>query len=117
MRHEYDEIKKLLNTIKKLKKERPLYDDLPNKLRPFFINEAKEEYKKEYAATDDEIKDFSEEKLLDEYGTNIKKIRPLIIRTLNEGERYCYEYINSREDLAYLANFRMKVRHGIDKLP
>lgn len=60
---------------------------------------------------------FSEEKLLDEYGTNIKKIRPLIIRTLNEGERYCYEYINSREDLAYLASFRTKVRHNIDKLP
>ena len=38
MRHEYEEIKKLLNTIKKLKKEKPLYDDLPNKLRPFFIN-------------------------------------------------------------------------------
>lgn len=28
----------LQKTIDKLKKEKPLFDDLPNKLRPFFIN-------------------------------------------------------------------------------
>jgi hypothetical protein len=63
------------------------------------------------------VKRFSEDKLLAEYGNDIRKIRPLIIRTLNEGERYCNEYISSREDLAYLANFRMRVRHSVDKLP
>ncbi len=63
------------------------------------------------------MKKFSEEKLLAEYANDIRKIRPLILRTLNEGERYCHEYINSREDLAYLVSFRQKVRHSIDKLP
>ena len=44
-------------------------------------------------------------------------MKPLIIKALNLGERYCNEYINSKEDLAYLAIFRPKVRHNINLLP
>jgi cellulose synthase/poly-beta-1,6-N-acetylglucosamine synthase-like glycosyltransferase len=39
-----------------------------------------------------------------------RKARPLIIKALQECERYCREYMESREDLAYLAAFRSKVR-------
>jgi hypothetical protein len=39
-------MKKLLKTIDKMKKETPRYDDLPIKLREYFIEEAREEYKK-----------------------------------------------------------------------
>jgi hypothetical protein len=41
-----------LKDIQRLKKEKPLYDDLPGKLRQFFINEAREEFKKDYSLTD-----------------------------------------------------------------
>ena len=36
-------------------------------------------------------------------------MRPLIDKTLQKGENFCKEYIQSREDLAYLAYFRKKV--------
>lgn len=94
-----------------------LFEDLPNKLLPFFFTEAREEYKKEYSESDENVKKIGEERLIAEYANDIRKVKPLIIRTLHEGERYCNEYINSREDLSYLASFRMKVRHNIDKLP
>jgi hypothetical protein len=32
----------LLKTIEKMKREKPLYDDLPIKLREFFIEEARQ---------------------------------------------------------------------------
>lgn len=47
----------------------------------------------------------------------MRKVKPIIIRALHAGERYCQEYISSREDLAYLASFRMKVRHNVGLLP
>lgn len=53
---EYDSIKKLQKRIEQMKKEKVLFDDLPNKLRPFFFAEAREEYKKEYSLSDDEAK-------------------------------------------------------------
>jgi hypothetical protein len=34
----------------------------------------------------------------------------MVMKALQEGERYCKEYIGSREDLAYLAVFRNKIR-------
>lgn len=39
---EYKSIKNLQKTIETLKKGKPLYEDLPIKLREFFINEARE---------------------------------------------------------------------------
>jgi hypothetical protein len=39
---EYQIIKKLLKNIEKMKKEKPLYHDLPLKLRLFFMKEARE---------------------------------------------------------------------------
>jgi hypothetical protein len=62
---EYESIKKLQKTIEKMKKEKVLFDDLPNKLRPFFFAEAREEYKKEYADTDEGAKKIGEERLIE----------------------------------------------------
>jgi transcriptional regulator NrdR family protein len=39
---EYQNMKNLLKTIEKMKREKPLYDDLPIKLREFFIEEARQ---------------------------------------------------------------------------
>jgi hypothetical protein len=41
VRNEYEEIKKMLMVIKKLQKEKPLYDSLPGRLKPFFVQEAR----------------------------------------------------------------------------
>jgi hypothetical protein len=92
---EYESIKKLQKTIEKMKKEKVLFDDLPNKLRPFFFEEARQEYKKEYSVSDDDAK-IGEDRLTAEYANDIRKVKPLIIRTLHAGERYCSEYITSR---------------------
>ena len=42
-----------------------LFDDLPNKLRPFFFDEAREEFKKEYGDSDENVKKIKEERLID----------------------------------------------------
>jgi hypothetical protein len=38
------------------------------------------------------------------------------MKALQEGERYCKEYISSRDDLAYLGAFRHKVSVPLNKL-
>lgn len=38
------------------------------------------------------------------------------MKALQEGERYCKEYISSRDDLAYLGAFRHKVSIPLSKL-
>lgn len=43
---EYSEIKALLTKIEELKKKKTLFDDLPAKVRPFFLSEAREQKKK-----------------------------------------------------------------------
>lgn len=52
VRQDYDEKKNMLQKIKELMKKKPLYDDLSAKLQPFFLEEAREERKKEYAESD-----------------------------------------------------------------
>lgn len=42
IRQDYDEIKDLLKKIKELNSKRPLFDDLPAKLRQFFFEVARE---------------------------------------------------------------------------
>jgi cellulose synthase/poly-beta-1,6-N-acetylglucosamine synthase-like glycosyltransferase len=110
VRKEYDEIKKLYANIQTLKKGKPIFDDLPNKLRPFFMNEAREQRKKEYSMSDDEVKQLSDDRLIEEYASDVRRAKPLIIKCLQEGERYCTEYVSSREDLAYLGCFRHKIK-------
>lgn len=56
VRKDYDEIKELLKEIKKLKASKPLFDDLPTKLKPFFYEQAKEELKRDYGMTDENIR-------------------------------------------------------------
>jgi hypothetical protein len=65
-----------------LKKGKPIFDDLPNKLRPFFMNEARQQRKKEYSMSDDEVKQLSDDRLIEEYATDIRRAKPLIIKCL-----------------------------------
>ena len=46
-----------------MKKGKPIFEDLPDKLRPFFMNEARQQRKKEFAMSDDEVKQFSDDRL------------------------------------------------------
>ena len=52
----WDLSKELLKEIKKLKASKPLFDDLPTKLKPFFYEQAKEELKRDYGMTDENIR-------------------------------------------------------------
>ena len=56
VRKDYDEIKELLKEIKKLKASKPLIDDLHTKLKPFLYEQAKEELKRDYGMTDENIR-------------------------------------------------------------
>lgn len=60
--------------------------------------------------SDDEVKQFSDDRLIEEYATDIRRAKPLIIKCLQEGERYCTQYVASRQDLAYLGCFRTKIK-------
>lgn len=62
---------------------------MPSRLRPFFFAEAREEYKKDYSATDEEVRKIDEQRLTEEYGSDIRKVRPLVMRALHEGQRFC----------------------------
>lgn len=57
-----------------------------------------------------QIKLVSEEKILAEYINDLIKSKPLIVKALQLCEDYCKEYIKSREDLAYIASYRRKIR-------
>ena len=50
---DYAEKKKLMKEIKELLKQKPLYDNLPNRLQGFFIDEARSKWKEDYALTDE----------------------------------------------------------------
>lgn len=43
-------------------------------------------------------------------------MRPLVMKALKEGERYCKNYLSIRDDLAYLAYFRKSVPYAVEHL-
>ena len=45
-----------------------------------------------------------------DYINDIKKARPLIDNALQQAKRYCNNYLIAKEDLAYLAYFRNKIK-------
>ena len=53
VRREYFERKNLLMQIKKLQKKRIVYEDLPNRLQGFFIDEARNQRKIDFAETEE----------------------------------------------------------------
>lgn len=61
-----------------------------------------------------QIKLVSEEKILAEYINDLIKSKPLIVKALQLCEDYCREYIESREDLAYVASYRKKITFSKD---
>ena len=54
--------------------------------------------------------------LIEEYINDIKKMRPLIAKTLQEAKRYCSNYFTAKEDLAYLSYFRKNVEFDFKAL-
>ena len=117
VRREYLEVKGLMGKIEKMERVKPLFDDLPAKLRDIFMEVARNQYMAEMnlSPEDEEVKKLTNQRLEEEYANDLTKVRPLIIRTLQEGKRYCKEYIRSREDLAYLVAYRQKIKHDAKK--
>ncbi len=48
VRSEYIQKKKMLETIQELRKGKPLYDDMPKSLHPFFLEQAKKQRRIDY---------------------------------------------------------------------
>jgi len=55
-------------------------------------------------------------RLYNEYALNIVKAGPVVMKALQDGERFCNNYISTREDLAYLACFRKKIPFSFEVL-
>ncbi len=106
VREAYDEVKDLLKQIKKLKEKKIiLFEELPDKIKPYFYEQAKLLRYSEYAESEEDYKEVLknpklkaefEQKLHDDYALNISKAKPLILKALQEGERFCNNYISTR---------------------
>lgn len=46
------------------------------------MSEARQQRKKEYSMSDDEVKQLSDDRLIEEYATDIRRAKPLIIKCL-----------------------------------
>lgn len=78
--------------------------------------EARKQRRVDYRETEEEVELITTESILKEYANDIKKARVLVGRALQEAEKYCDEFISSREDLAYLGCFRKKVPFKVSTL-
>lgn len=113
MREDYNEKRKLLDVINELKKGKPLYQDLPSSLHRFFLAEARKQRRIDYNESEEEANKVPAETILDEYSTDVRRMRPLIGNTLRAADNYCKSYLSEKDDLAYLAYFRRKVRFSL----
>lgn len=75
-------------------KKNLLFEDLPPKLQRYFMKEAREERKKEYVETDEEVKNISDEEIKKEYASNITVARPIMQRALKQAEKDCKAYLS-----------------------
>lgn len=74
----------MITNIEKMEKQKNLtYDSLDPITQKFFIEKSREQWKKDYAATDDDVKKVDEAMLLEMYAQNIKTSSPLIKQALN----------------------------------
>lgn len=101
-----------MKLVKELAKKNLIYEDLPVKLQPYFLKEAREERKKDYVETDEEVKLVPNDKIIEEYARNITISRPIMQRALKNAEKDCTSYINEREDLAHVSCFRNKASYN-----
>ena len=101
--------------VNSLKKKKPHYDDLNRQLQEFFLDEAKEQRKKDYGETDEDIQKLKSEVIIEDYINDTRRARPMITKALQKAAGYCTSYLDSKDDLAYLAYFRKKV-HFSDEL-
>lgn len=65
-----------------MKKKKTLFDDLPSKVRPFFFQEARQQKKKLTNMTEREVGWITEDRLIEEFALDIRKVRPIIIKAL-----------------------------------
>lgn len=89
---------------------------MPSKLITFFMKEAREQRKNEFMETDAEANAISDEQIIKDYGTDINISRPIVMAALEKAKQFCKNYLQTREDLAYLAYFRKKVPYSIVSL-
>lgn len=69
----------MIKSIEKLEKEKNLtYNALNPITQRFFIEKARERYKKDFMANDEEAKSVEEGVLLENYALNIKTSSPII---------------------------------------
>ncbi len=82
-KQEYKTYKEMIKTIEKMEKEKNLtYESLNAISQRFFLEKARDRYKKDFAATDEDAKLADEMFLLENYAQNIKTSSPIIQEAL-----------------------------------
>ena len=111
IRHDYFEKKQLLGITNKLKNSRKKlhYDDLNRQLQGFFLEEAKKQRKKDYGETDQDIDQLKTEMIIDQYISDVRRSRPMIANAVQKASEFCRNYLDNKDDLAYLSCFRKKI--------
>lgn len=83
-KQEYKTHKEMIKTIEKMEKEKNLtYESLNAISQRFFLEKARDRYKKDFAATDEDAKLADEMFLLENYAQNIKTSSPIIQEALS----------------------------------
>lgn len=58
---------------------------------------------------ENQLNQISEQALIQEYSNNLTRSRAIIDAALRQAKRYCNQYIDSRDSLAYVNAFRTGV--------
>lgn len=67
----------------------------------------------DYNQTEEQTKKIKPEEILEEYATDVRRMRPLVGSALRAAEIYCKNYLAEKDNLAYLAYFRRKVKYSL----
>jgi hypothetical protein len=106
----------LLDKIKDLTKKKPIFDDLPGQLQDFFVDEVKQQRRRDFNESASHIERLSQEELIEPYITDIRRSRPIISRALQKAHIVYSNYIKMRDDLAYLSYYRRRISYSNNTL-
>lgn len=100
----------MIKRIEEMEKDKNLtYDALDDYVKPFFIERARETHRRNYAETEAEANSRTKEWLIEKYAVNIRTSRPIIQEALSEAKRQSLEYISTRDGLALVSPFRVRI--------
>ena len=96
IRNEYFDILEEKKKIREyFQKKNVIFGHLTDRMKQFFLEEARRERKRETGMSDEALKSLKEEDFAD-YIDDFRKSRPLIARAIQETNRFCNRYLEAK---------------------